>query len=127
MRSSLSADMARIRCSLGWSEAGRLSRNVLCAIFDSSVRAAVAADLPVLGSPSRHRVGLYITDLHSFDLLHGVLLQRLGISYEASARRDLLPSQAASWNSSAMNAAWALISLPPMLRTCPFLIIAIAS
>ena len=68
--------MAHTHCSLGWSEAGRLSRNVLCAVltlllFDSSVRAAVAADLPVLGSPSRHRVGLYITDLHSFDLLHG--------------------------------------------------------
>jgi predicted transposase YbfD/YdcC len=50
-----------------------------------------------------------------------------GVGRKASARRDQLPSQAASWNSSAMNAAWALMSLPPMFRTCPFLIIAIAS
>jgi hypothetical protein len=76
MCSSLSADMARTHCSLGSSEAGLLSRNVLCAVltlllFYSSVRAAVAADPPVLESPSRHRVGLYITDLNSFDLLRG--------------------------------------------------------
>ena len=38
-----------------------------------------------------------------------------------------LTSQAATLNSSAMNFAWALMSLPLMLRTCPFLIIAIAS
>ena len=50
-----------------------------------------------------------------------------GVGRKASARRDQLSSQAASWNSSAMNAAWALMSLPPMFRTCPFLIIAIAS
>ena len=36
-------------------------------------------------------------------------------------------SQAATWNSPAMNFVWALMSLPPMFRTCPFLIIAIAS
>ena len=36
-------------------------------------------------------------------------------------------SQAATSNSVAMNLAWALMSLPPMFRTCPFLIIAIAS
>ena len=50
-----------------------------------------------------------------------------GIGRKASASWDQLPSQAASWNRSAMNAAWALMSLPPMFRTCPFLIIAIAS
>ena len=36
-------------------------------------------------------------------------------------------SQAATSNSAAMNFAWALMSLPSMFRTCPFLIIAIAS
>src|SRR4051812_48519772 len=50
-----------------------------------------------------------------------------GIGRKTSASWDQLPSQAASWNRSAMNAAWALMSLPPMFRTCPFLIIAIAS
>jgi len=50
-----------------------------------------------------------------------------GIGRKASASWDQLASQAASWNRSAMNAAWALMSLPPMFRTCPFLIIAIAS
>ena len=50
-----------------------------------------------------------------------------GIGRKASASWAQLPSQAASWNRSAMNAAWALMSLPPMFRTCPFLIIAIAS
>ena len=49
------------------------------------------------------------------------------IGRKTSASWDQLPSQAASWNRSAMNAAWALMSLPPMFRTCPFLIIAIAS
>ena len=38
-----------------------------------------------------------------------------------------ITSQAATWNSPAMNSAWALMSLPLMFRTCPFLIIAIAS
>jgi hypothetical protein len=42
-------------------------------------------------------------------------------------REDEMTSQAATWNSPAMNSAWALMSLPPMLRTWPFLIIAIAS
>jgi transposase len=42
-------------------------------------------------------------------------------------REDEMTSQAATWNSPAMNSAWALMSLPLMLRTCPFLIIAIAS
>ena len=37
------------------------------------------------------------------------------------------PDQAATWNSSAMKRAWARMSLPPTLRTCPFLTIAIAS
>jgi pimeloyl-ACP methyl ester carboxylesterase len=35
--------------------------------------------------------------------------------------------QAATWNSSATKAAWARMSRPPILRTCPFLTIAIAS
>jgi len=34
---------------------------------------------------------------------------------------------AAVWNRPAMKPAWALMSRPPMFRTCPFLIIAIAS
>ena len=42
-------------------------------------------------------------------------------------REDEMTSQAATWNSPAMNAAWVLMSLPLMFRTCPFLIIAIAS
>jgi hypothetical protein len=42
-------------------------------------------------------------------------------------RKDEMTSQAATWNSPAMNSAWTLMSLPPMFRTCPFLIIAIAS
>ena len=42
-------------------------------------------------------------------------------------REDEIMSQAATWNSPAMNAAWVLMSLPLMSRTCPFLIIAIAS
>ena len=42
-------------------------------------------------------------------------------------REDEMTSQAATWNNPAMNAAWALMSLPLMFRTCPFLIIAIAS
>src|SRR4051812_25001346 len=50
-----------------------------------------------------------------------------GVSHGASARGAQLPSQAASWNSAAMNSACALMSLPPIFRTCPFLIIAIAS
>ena len=42
-------------------------------------------------------------------------------------REDEITSQATAWNSPAMNSACALMSLPPMFRTCPFLIIAIAS
>ena len=42
-------------------------------------------------------------------------------------REDEMTSQAATWNSPAMNSAWALMSLPLMFRICPFLIIAIAS
>jgi hypothetical protein len=42
-------------------------------------------------------------------------------------REDEMTSQAATWNSPVMNSAWALMSLLPMFRTCPFLIIAIAS
>jgi Tn3 transposase DDE domain-containing protein len=41
--------------------------------------------------------------------------------------RGIIPPQAATSNSAAMNSAWALMSLPLMFRTCPFLIIAIAS
>ena len=44
-----------------------------------------------------------------------------------SGERDHPTSQAATSNSAAMNSAWALMSLPLMFRTCPFLIIAIAS
>jgi hypothetical protein len=55
-----------------------------------------------------------------------VLLQRFSVG-RGPFREDEMTSQAATWNSPAMNSAWALMSLPPMLRTCPFLIIAIAS
>ena len=54
------------------------------------------------------------------------MLQRLALA-AGHFREDEMTSQAATWNSPAMNSAWALMSLPPMLRTCPFLIIAIAS
>ncbi|WP_216855944.1 hypothetical protein, partial [Acidisphaera sp. S103] len=49
------------------------------------------------------------------------------LSCEGSTRGDRLFYQAATSNSIAMNRAWALMSLPPMFRTCPFLIIAIVS
>ena len=49
------------------------------------------------------------------------------VDCEASATERLRTRQAATSNSEAMNRAWALMSRPPMFRTCPFLIIAIAS
>ena len=52
------------------------------------------------------------------------LLQRLPT---AESDRDREQNQAATWNSSAMKPAWARMSRLPMPRTCPFLIIAIAS
>ena len=52
------------------------------------------------------------------------LLQRLPT---AESDRDREQNQAATWNSSAMKLAWARMSRPPMFRSCPFLIIAIAS
>ena len=58
--------------------------------------------------------------------LHWDLLQRLALGC-VHLRDDEMMSQAATWNSPAMNSAWALMSLPPMFRTCPFLIIAITS
>jgi hypothetical protein len=42
-------------------------------------------------------------------------------------KRNEVASQADTSNSAAMNFAWALMSLPLMFRTWPFLIIAIAS
>jgi hypothetical protein len=42
-------------------------------------------------------------------------------------KRNEVASQAATSNSAVMNLAWPLMSLPLMFRTCPFLIIAIAS
>ena len=38
-----------------------------------------------------------------------------------------MTSQAATWNSPAMNFTWVLMFLPLMFRTCLFLIIAISS
>jgi len=55
-----------------------------------------------------------------------VLLQRLALAV-SGLRERLTRLYAATWNSVAMNFAWALMSPPPMFRTCPFLIIAIAS
>ena len=52
------------------------------------------------------------------------LLQRLPT---AESDHDREQNQAATWNSSAMKLAWARMSRLPMPRTCPFLIIAIAS
>jgi hypothetical protein len=49
------------------------------------------------------------------------------VDCEASATESPRTRQAATSNSEAMNRAWALMSRPPMFRTCPFLIIAIAS
>ena len=42
-------------------------------------------------------------------------------------KRNEVASQADTSNSPLMNLAWPLMSLPLMFRTCPFLIIAIAS
>jgi hypothetical protein len=56
-----------------------------------------------------------------------VLLQRLDVGRQSSVRGNQLTSQAATSNSAKMSFAWALMSRPPMFRTCPFLIIAIAS
>ena len=58
------------------------------------------------------------------DAVRGALLQRLPT---AESDRDREQNQAATWNSSAMKLAWARMSRPPTSRTCPFLIIAIAS
>ena len=43
------------------------------------------------------------------------------------AGEDEMTRQATPWRSPVMNSAWALLSSPSALRTCPFLIIAIAS
>jgi hypothetical protein len=56
-----------------------------------------------------------------------VLLQRFCFDREGSATGDHLTYQAATSNNVAMNLPCALMSRPPMFRTCPFLIIAIAS
>ena len=58
------------------------------------------------------------------ELRSRALLQRLPT---AESDRDREQNQAATWNSSAMKLAWARMSRLPMPRTCPFLIIAIAS
>lgn len=49
------------------------------------------------------------------------------IDRQPASRGAVGLDQVATWNNSAMKAAWALMSLPPIFRTCPFLIIAIAS
>src|SRR4051794_15702812 len=40
-------------------------------LLGSGTRAIAKEEAPASGEPERHRVGLYITDLHSFDLQHG--------------------------------------------------------
>jgi hypothetical protein len=55
-----------------------------------------------------------------------VLLQRLALVV-SGLRAELTRLYKAMSNNVAMNVAWALMSLPPMFRTCPFLIMAIAS
>jgi hypothetical protein len=54
-------------------------------------------------------------------VLERVLLQRLEVGRKSSTRGKWFTSQAATSNSAAMNLAWALMSRPPMFRTCPFL------
>jgi hypothetical protein len=54
-------------------------------------------------------------------------LQRLASAAGDPPRGDHLTCQAATSNIVAMDLPWALMSQPPMFRTCPFLIIAIAS
>jgi hypothetical protein len=55
-----------------------------------------------------------------------VLLQFLALVV-SDLRAELTRFYAAMSNNVAMNVAWALMSLPRMFRTCPFLIMAIAS
>jgi hypothetical protein len=55
-----------------------------------------------------------------------VLLQRLA-SVVSGLRAELTRLYAAMSNNAAMNVAWTLMLLPPMFRTCPFLIMAIDS
>jgi hypothetical protein len=63
-------------------------------------------------------------DADTGEIVAWALLQRLPT---AESDRDREQNQAATWNSSAMKLAWARMSRLPMPRTCPFLIIAIAS
>jgi hypothetical protein len=95
---------------------------------------------PLLPSPDRslartgaagdfHRaaaIGCQRDDLCPPDMLLRVLLQRLALIV-VGLRAELTRLYAAMSNNVAMNVAWALMSLPPMFRTCPFLIMAIAS
>ena len=60
-------------------------------------------------------------------MLGRVLLQRLGLAADNPQDDQIAPYQAAALNSSAMKSPCALMSFPPMFRTCPFLNIAIAS
>jgi hypothetical protein len=69
-----------------------------------------------LDPPDRHPAALAAVLLQSLALIADHPLDDRGAS-----------SQAATPNSSARKAARALMSLPPIFRTCPFLIIAIAS
>ena len=39
---------------------------------------------------------------------------KFSVGLRAISRKDEMTSQAATWNSPAMNCAWALMSLPPM-------------
>jgi hypothetical protein len=50
-----------------------------------------------------------------------------GVGSRVICERAQFTSQAATRNSPAMNVARVRMSLPPMFRTCPFLIIAISS
>jgi nucleoside-diphosphate-sugar epimerase len=65
-------------------------------------------------------------DIRAGDVTGSVAKFRVGRGW-AILREDEMASQAATWNSPAMNFAWARMSLPSMFRTWPFLIIAIAS
>ena len=74
------------------------------------------------------RCGRFGTErAHRSGLPPVVLLQSFGVDPAPLRGGSARTCQAATWNSVAMNSAWALMSLPLMFRTCPFLIIAIAS
>ena len=64
---------------------------------------------------------------HKVEKLTGCVAKFGGEGERASNTARPGSPHAAVWNRSAMKPAWTRMSRPPMFRTCPFLIIAIAS